>query len=222
MQYFSKTTFQFLKDIKYNNDRDWFSDNKTRYDDARSELSIFSNALLDRLMLFDESFRDGEAPYLFRIYRDARYAKGVPYKTNLGALFLKGGRPAMCERAGYYFHIEPGNSFFGGGAHNPTPQWLGAIRDEIVSNPKRFKKILNQPDFKDFYSLEGAQLKTAPRGFPKDHPEIDLLRYKSFFGYHPLSDEQVLGGNLLDYLAKAFEAIYPLNAWLNACSLKIK
>ncbi len=221
MTYFTKKTFRFLEDIKLNNNRDWFVENKPRYEAARKELKKFADDLMDRLALFDESLRDAETPYIFRIYRDARYSKGIPYKTNLAVFFLKGGRPAMCERAGYYLHLQPDNSFFGGGAYRPTAKWLSAIRDEIVSNPKKLKKIIHHPDFEKYYCLVDAKLKTAPRGFAKDHPEIELLRYKSFAGFHPLSDAQVLGEDFLEDLAQAFRALYPLNNWLNQIALRV-
>lgn len=221
MQYFTKNTFQFLKDIAQNNNREWFGENKPRYDEAKKEAIAVAEALMERIMLFDESLRDGEVPYLFRIYRDARYSKGIPYKTHLGILFLKGGRPMMCDRAGYYLHIEPGNSFLGGGAHRPTSKWLGGIREEIAEQPEKLKEIITDPKFQQYYSLEGEKLKTAPRGFPKDHPQIELLRHKSFFAWHPLSDKQVMSGDIVDDLTKAFEAIYPLNAWLNYCGGKV-
>ena len=142
MNKLTKKTFQFLSEIKKNNRRDWFLENKGRYTNIRDELFDFGEALMHKLMSFDKSLQDPHMkPYIFRIYRDARFAKGRPYKNNLGLMLLKGGRPAMSSRAGYYLHIEPGNCFLGGGAHMPTAEWLNSIRESIMEKPRNFQKI---------------------------------------------------------------------------------
>ncbi len=217
MKTISKSVFDFLNELSKNNNRQWFDENRDIYKKIRNELKEFSNELIFKMAIFDRKLIDDEVTaHIFRINRDTRFSKNkLPYKTNLGVLILPGGRKAMQTRAGYYIHIEPGNSFLGGGAHMPPSDWIGQIRDNIIKEPKVFKKIIQSKTFTKYYSLDGAQLKTAPRGYSKEHPEIKLLRYKSFTGFHPLTNKQIYSPDLMDFCAAAFKAIYPLNEFLN-------
>lgn len=208
-------TFEFLADIAQNNNREWFNQNKDRYLEAKENLTIFAENWLHALMTFDESLRDEHKPYVFRIYRDARFAKGRPYKNNLGILLVKGGRANMHSRAGYYLHIQPYGCFLAGGSYMPPNPWLHAIRDDIDESPENFKKILKSKDFKSHFSLEGQRLKTAPRGYDKNHPEIDLLRYKSFMALEPFSHQKVMSKGFFDLLIKSSKALHPFNQYLN-------
>lgn len=212
----SKNIFQFLHEIKNNNRREWFLKNKDRYQAIRKELTTFAEAWFDELTVFDEALRSPEEkPYIFRIYRDARFAKGKIYKTHFGIMIHKGGRPAMHSRAGYYLHLEPGKSFLAGGCYLPPPEWLQNIRNDIAREAKKIKTVLNESYFKKYFTLEGEKVKTSPKGFTKDHPEIELLRHKSFIAVHSLSDEQVMGKDFLNHLSKASKALYPFDEYLN-------
>ena len=216
----TKATLKFFKEIKQNNNREWFLKHKDRYLDVKKELETFAETWHHHIMAFDESLRSpDEKGYVFRIYRDARFAKGAPYKTGLGILVVKGGRPMMHDRAGYYLNIEPGNCFLAGGCYMPPSEWLNAIRTSIAEDATPLKKILNSVSFKKYFSFEGAQLKTSPRDFSKDHPEIELLRYKSFMAMHRLSDEHVLDANFLKELSKMSQALKPFGDYLNALSV---
>lgn len=212
----SSNTFEFLKEIKTHNDRVWFLKNKARYEAARKELHAFAETWFHDLASFDESLRSPEEkPYVFRIYRDARFAKGQLYKTHFGILVCKGGRRSMDERAGYYLHVEPGKSFLAGGCYQPSAPWLTAIREHISKKPNEFKTILSEPRFKKYFQLGGEKLKTAPKGYSKDHPQIELLRHKSFIAMHPLTDEQIKKEDFLKHLHKACQALYPFDHYLN-------
>lgn len=208
-------TFKFLNDISQNNNREWFTENKDRYLDAKDNLTHFADSWLQALMTFDESLRDEHKPYVFRIYRDARFAKGRPYKNNLGILLVKGGRSNMHARAGYYLHIQPHGCFLAGGSYMPPNPWLHAIRDDIDESPENFKAVLSSKTFKKHFSLEGQKLKTAPRGYDKNHPEIDLLRYKSFMALEYFGNATVKSEKFFDTLVGASKALLPFSQYLN-------
>ena len=215
MSQITKATLQFLKEIKENNNKPWFEKNKPRYLSVKKELQDFVDDWLHACMSFDESLRDEHKGYQFRIYRDARFAKGRPYKNNLGLMLGKGGRRAMHEHAGYYLHIEPGNYFLAGGSYMPPKPWLNAIRQSIDESPKNIKKILNNKTFKKHFALEGPRLKTAPRDYPKDHPEIELLKYKGMVAIHYFKDKELMGDDFFDHLVDLCKMMKPFNVYLN-------
>ncbi len=220
MAQISRETFQFLEEIQVNNNREWFAQNKERYQQIQSELREFGEALLQGAMAFDASLRDEPKPYLFRIHRDARFAKGRPYKGNLGLLLVRGGRAAMHLRAGYYLHLEPGGCFLAGGAYMPEKPWLHSIREALAEDAKPFRKIISSEAFRTLFSFGGDALKSAPKGTPKDHPNIDLLRQKDFMALHPLSDKEVLAQDFLPKLLEACRALQPFDAYLNGLAEK--
>lgn len=208
--------FKFLRNIKTNNNREWFLKNKEHYENARKELTAFAEAWFGKVISFDKSLKPlDDKAYVFRIYRDARFAKGNLYKTNMATMIIKGGRPAMHSRAGYYLHIEPGGCFLAGGCYLPPSEWLNNIRTDISKSPQKIKEIIKNASFKKYFNLEGEKVKTTPKGFPKDHPEIELLRHKSYMAIHHLTDQQVTGKNFLDHLSKACKALQPFDEYFN-------
>lgn len=219
MKILSQTTLQFLKELKQHNDRDWFNDNKNRYEEAKQEFEQFIDELIQSIAVFDPSIAHHTTKdCVFRIYRDMRFSKDKsPYKTNFGAHITSAAkRSEIHSRAGYYIHLEPGNSMLAGGAYRPKGDWLKAIRREIDENAAGLKKILNSNGFKKYFGeIEGEKLKTSPRGYSIDHPEIELLRYKSFLATHPVSDEQVVNDDFLQHSTRVFEALYPFDQFLN-------
>jgi len=212
-------TFQFLKDLKNNNDRDWFNDNKPRYKEARENFIEFVSELLLQIAEFDPSISHHEAKKcVFRIYRDIRFSKDKsPYKTNFGAHVTSAAKKSeIHSRAGYYLHLEPGGSFLAGGAYGPTGPWLKAIRQEIAYNADDFKKILTSDSFKKYFGeMRGEKLKTSPRDYPNDHPEIELLRHKSFLAMHECDDELVLSDGFVAHCGQVFQALKPFDDFLN-------
>lgn len=219
MQTITKPTLQFLKDLKQNNDRDWFTKNKSNYNKAKQEFEQFVDELIQSISGFDpEIVHQTAKNTVFRIYRDVRFSNDKsPYKTNFGAHITgAANKSELHSRAGYYIHLEPGQSFLAGGAYLPTGNWLKAIRKEIDENTDELKRILRSKSFKaTFGEMEGEKLKTSPRDYPSDHPEIELLRYKSFLAVHNISDEQILADDFLKKCTDVFKALYPFDQFLN-------
>ena len=218
----SKSTFQFLKDLKVNNDRDWFNANKDRYKQAKEEFDQFINALIAEIAKFDPTVAHFTAKEcVFRIYRDVRFSKDKsPYKTHFGGHITSAPKKSEIHtRAGYYIHLEPGASMLAGGAYLPESKWLRSIREKICSETKDFKKILNNRAFKEtFGEIEGEKLKRPPRDFPGDHPEIEILKQKSFLATHKLKDKDVLANDFVKHSGKVFKVLAPFDAFLNAAN----
>ena len=149
-----QNAFQFLIDLKFNNNRPWFNDNKERYLIAKNDFYLFVEELIVLLKNQDKSIDVNSAKEcVFRIYRDARFSKNKePYKTNFGAFISKGGKKS--PYAGYYIHFEPDNSFMGGGIYQPTPILLKSIRTQIFENCNEYQEILDQKDFKKQFQLK--------------------------------------------------------------------
>jgi len=214
-------TLDFLNKLKKNNNRDWFQDNKPLYTEINQNFADFLNSLIAGIAKFDKEITglDGKKS-IFRIYRDVRFSKDKsPYKINMGAHLVTGGKKNQHDKAGYYIHLQPGGSFLAGGAYMPPAPWLKNIRSELALNADEFRKILNSKDFKNYFGeLEGESLKTAPRDYPKNHPEIELLKRKSFLAVHNLDDKTVLSDKFYDHCLKVFKALYPFDQYLNQAS----
>ncbi len=219
MKTISKQSFNFLKELKKNNNRDWFNENKSDYEKAKNEFIEFVDALIINISKFDSSIKHHQAKdCVFRIYRDVRFSKDKsPYKTHFGAHITSAKkRSEIHSRAGYYIHLEPGASMLAGGAYLPESNWLKAIRQEIDYEIKEFKKIINSKAFKDtFGEMEGEKLVNAPKEYPKDHPEIELLKHKSFLASHYCKDKDVLATDFLSHSTKVFKTLYPFDSFLN-------
>lgn len=219
MNVISKSTFDFLKELGENNNKEWFTANKPQYELAKKEFEVFVDALIEQISLFDDSISHHKAKdCIFRIYRDVRFSKDKsPYKTHMGAHITSAAkRSEIHSRAGYYIHIGPNESMLAGGAYLPQGPWLKAIRQEISYNAEALRNILNSSDFKKhFGAMEGEKLKTAPRDYEKDHPEIELLKHKSFLASHKLQDDQVTDLGFLRHSASVFRALYPFDEFLN-------
>jgi len=209
--------FKFLRSVAKNNNRDWFEKNKPTYLEAKSSFEDFLEVFHKELVKIDESLGSLNPRKMgFRIYRDVRFSKDKrPYKTNMGAGFSPHGK--MEQEPGYYIHIEPGKSFIAGGIYMPNPENLAKIRQEIDYNATKFLKILNGKEFKKyFYGLsDWDRVKTAPKGYPKDHPHIDLLKNKSFTVSSAFTDKEVNDKNFVKKLVVICKSIKQLNDYLN-------
>ncbi len=207
-----KQVLGFLKKLEKNNNRDWFNANKPQFIAAQEELTAFVDKLISGIARFDpEIIGTDPKSCLFRIYRDIRFSKDKsPYKLNMGASINPGGRKS--QLAGYYVHIQPGNCFLAGGKHMPTSAELLAIRKSIVKRPEEFLKIAKAKKFKEYFGeITGEKLKTAPKGFPKDHKMIDYLRLKGFIAYHEkVPEKRVLDPKYDKYVLEVFKAMKPL------------
>ena len=211
-------TLHFLTALKKNNNREWFQEHKPEYVKIRKNFEDFSSVLLEKLKTFDETLQNLEVKQcLFRIYRDVRFSPNKePYKTHFGVYFAKnGGRNS--HFAGYYFHLDPDESFFGGGIYMPLPEYLKAIRKEIYYQIDEFKAIINAPDFRKYYAgiEEIEKLKKAPADFPKDFPEIELLKNKHFFSSHYYNPQDACKEDFIDFVATGLKAVKPLVDFVN-------
>lgn len=206
----------FLAELKANNTREWFAANKPRYEQAAADFLALAEEILRRLAHREPVFAALKAKEcVFRIYRDTRFSPDkTPYKIHLGAYFCKGGKQSPL--AGYYLHIQPGESFAAGGCWMPPAPLLQAIRQEIDYNSDEFRAIVEAPEFiRRFGKLSGERLKTAPKGYPATHPDIEFLKHKSFVAVQPLSDNLVLSPDFIDSVLDAFAAMQPLVNFLN-------
>ncbi len=205
-----KENLDFLIDLKANNNRDWFTENKSLYLKNHEDLIAFADDLLIKMNEHDTIETPSGKKSLYRIYRDVRFSKDKsPYKTHWSGSF---SRATKLLRGGYYFHIEPGNSFIGGGFWGPNKEDLLRIREDIATDDEELRAILSSPEFVEAFgglSKFGDQLKTAPKGFDKDHPAIDLLRFKQFIVGKHFSDEEVLSENFSERANSTFKLMRP-------------
>lgn len=214
----SKTTLNFLKELKENNNKEWFNDNKVRFNIAKEEFELFIVDLVLQIQKFDKSISHiNPKKTIFRIYRDVRFSKNKdPYKVNFGAHIHPGDKQAVHSVAGYYIHIEPnGKSMLAGGAYMPPSEWIKAIRKEIEFNGKEFKTIINSKSFKTYFKLEGEKLQRPPQVFNPMHKDIELLKFKSLIAVHNPTDKQVSSNDFLNHCFKAFKTLYPFDQILN-------
>ena len=199
---------QFLNDIKNNNNREWFAENKLIYEKHQAKLVLFAEKMMDRLSEHDKiDYKTGKKSVI-RVYRDVRFSKDKsPYKIYSGMGFR---RSSKMLRGGYYLHIEPGNSFVGGGFWEPNKEDLLKIRRAIQLDEDEFRKIITSEAFVSIFGeLKGNQLKTCPKGFSKDSSAIDLLRYKQYLLTKEFSDDEVICDTFFDEADKVFRAMRP-------------
>lgn len=209
-------TFDFLSDLAKHNKKEWMDDNKKRYNEAKGYVIELIAEVIEKSAAFDKSLVGLEPKKtLFRINRDIRFSKNKdPYKTNFGAAIVQGGRRS--GNPGYYFHIKPGENFVGGGLYQPEPVALQKVRQEIDYNGKKLRKIIDDKNFKKIYPEPHSEdrLKTAPKGYPKDHPDLDLLQLKHYVFMTKLTDKDVVSKSIVDKTVNAYQTLYPFNRFL--------
>ncbi len=202
---FSNDLLEFLKLLKENNDRDWFNDHKTEFKKLEAVAKIRFNTLFDALKVHD----DLDRVKMFRIYRDVRFSKNkAPYKTHFSGSFSR-RKPDL--RGGYYLHIQPNNeSFVAVGFWDPSKEDLLRIRKEIEMDDSEIRAIIKNKIFKSIWGdFSGDELKTAPRGFDKEHKAMDLIRKKQFIFTKKYTDKQVVSPNFLHDVNASFKAVRP-------------
>ncbi|WP_462281005.1 DUF2461 domain-containing protein [Salinivirga cyanobacteriivorans] len=205
----------FLKELQQNNNREWFKSHKTKYEQTRKEFEAFIEKVIAGIGTFDTQVVGlTSKASVFRIYRDVRFSKDKrPYKTHYGAFMAENGRKS--SKAGYYLHIEPGNCFLGGGLYHPDSEQLKKVRQQLDYDAARLREIVSERQFKKtFGRLTGSQLKTAPRDYSMDHPDIDLLRFKDFLATH-FFDDKIINIGDAEYVVNRFKVMKPLNDYLN-------
>ena len=212
--YFTKSTFQFLKDLKANNDRAWFAENKHRYEDHLKDPALrFIEAFAPELRKISPHFM-ATPRSLFRIYRDTRFSKDKsPYKTAAGIHF-RHDSAKDAHAPGFYVHIAPGECFLGMGIWHPDSKTLRRIREGIVDDPAAWKKVSRSKAFTGEFDLEGDSLKRAPKGFDPEHPLIEDLRRKDFIGVKRVPQSFITSRDLPKELARTFKKGVPLVRYL--------
>jgi uncharacterized protein (TIGR02453 family) len=209
--------FTFLGELARNNNREWFTENKKVYQEALDLFREFAAELLTEITKFDPTLAGQDAKdSIFRIYKDVRFSKDkTPYKTHFGCWMTKGGRKST--DAGYYFHLEPGNSFMAAGVHSPPKEQLNLIRQEILYNPDAYLELINDPVLVKGYERAGKDdmLKKGPVGYPKDFEYLEELKYKHYVYSRSYSDKQVVEKNFIQTLAGDYKGLVPLVNYLN-------
>jgi uncharacterized protein (TIGR02453 family) len=214
----NKSTLEFLRQITKNNNREWFLKNRPFYDEARENFESFVQEVINELIKFEPIMKGLEVKScVYRFNRDIRFSNDKsPYKNHFGAFIVKGGKKNGDKFAGYYLHIEPSKSIIAGGAYMPPAPWLSAIREKIDEEPDRFIKLINDKKFiKYFGAITGESLKKAPKGYPSDHPQLELLKFKSYLIMSEPKDSQVLDTQYFSYVMEVLSAMKPFNDFLN-------
>ncbi|CAL2075522.1 DUF2461 domain-containing protein [Tenacibaculum sp. 190524A02b] len=202
---FQKSSLKFLKDLKENNNREWFGENKATFTEAQTNAKGLYAAIRQKLEEHDEidKFK------LFRIYRDVRFSKDkTPYQPHFAGSFSRLGAEL---RGGYYLRIRPGESFLAGGFWEPNKEDLYRIRKEFEIDDSEIREILSEEKFVKYFGgkFDGAELKTAPKGFDKEHKAIDLIRKKGFIAVRNFSDNEVLSKNFMEEINNSYLALRP-------------
>lgn len=209
-----KTTLDFLKKLAANNDRDWFNEHKSQYEKAKENAETFIDALIAKMNVHDQLETLSGKKSLFRIYNDVRFSKNkAPYNPRFAG-YLKRSKPLL--RGGYYIRISPGESRVVCGFMFPNADDLKRIREDIAVNYGDWKKLLKAKSItQNFGTMQGEQVKTAPKGFASNDPAIELLRYKQFWFERKFTDREVLAGDFLNKVNTTYKAIRPFFGYMS-------
>lgn len=206
-----KETFNFLKALRDNNNREWFNERKATFKEHEAEVKSFYAEIQNKLQETD-NIADNK---VYRIYRDVRFSKDkTPFKSRFAGDFR---RATKALRGSYYLNIEPGNSIVGGGFYGPNPEDLKRIRAEIDQDDSELRTILNNNKFKAIFDeLQGAEVKSAPRGFKPDHPAIDLLRKKQFILFKRFTNQEVMQEDFKEKVMEVYLTIRPFFDYMSS------
>lgn len=207
----------FLKELQENNNKEWMDAHRPQYEAARDAFKEIIGVLLGELPRFDEGLI-GITPKdcIFRLNRDIRFSKDkTPYKNDFGAAMSEGGRRS--PNAVYYLHLQPNNeSFIAGGMYMPANEYLSKVRQEVDYNPQELKQIVSNSDFKKYFGeIQGEKLSRPPKGYKADHPNVELLKLKSFIVLHPFTDEEIISENFISETIHMFQIVQPFIQYLN-------
>lgn len=216
--YITPQLFAFFRELRENNNRDWFQANKRRYEEqVREPLLQFITDFGVRLAEISPHYiadarKSGGS--LFRIYRDVRFSKDkTPYKTAAGIQFRhESGKDVHAP--GFYLHLEPGSVFAGTGIWQPDTRTLTKIRDAIVEDPSRWQQVISDEAFSSTFKLEGESLKRVPKGYDPDHPLIEDLKRKDFIGSIPFSEEKACAPDFIDRFTEVCRVAAPFIEFL--------
>ncbi|EMJ90910.1 DUF2461 domain-containing protein [Leptospira alstonii] len=211
------STLDFLKKLAKNNNKPWLEKNKDRFLEAKADFENLITELVIGLAKIEPSLAGVDPKKcIFRIYRDVRFSKNKePYKTNFGASIGPTGKDL--RKPLFYFHVQPGGeSFLAGGLYMPDSPVLKKVRESILENSNFLKKIVQEKKFvKEFGGLSDMKLKTAPKGFSKDHPDLEWIQYTSYIVEKKLKDEDLLSKNLIKNTIESYKILRPFLEYLN-------
>lgn len=208
----------FLRELRENNNREWFQENKSRYQQLKNEFEGLVDEMIAKIALWDEEVVHLKAKdCVYRIYRDVRFSPDKsPYKTHFGA-YICGFRGRNSGRCGYYLHLEPGGSLLGGGCYCPEPALLKRLRQDIYDNIEEFTSIIREPEFAAEFPVIGAEgkLKKVPAPFPADFPAADLLKNRNYDVLSVKPDNWFEAADFQDKADAVFKKMYKFNRFLN-------
>lgn len=209
------SSLDFLEELKKHNEREWFNAHKSEFLEAQGLIENFATQMLAKLNMHDVIETASGKKSLYRQYRDIRFAKDkTPFKTYWGGSFKRAGKS---RRGGYYYHFEKGNSFVAGAFWGPSAADLKLIREDIYFDAKPLRTIISSTPFiENFGGLQGEQLKTSPKGFESNHPEIDLLRYKQFLLIRRFSDQELLSDDFALLVDESFHEMRPFFDYMSS------
>ena len=209
-------SFRFLAQLRKNNDRAWFEAHRPEYEDAKARFESLVDQIIAGLAPVDGLAALQAKDTTMRIFRDVRFSKDKsPYRTSMAANLAPGGRKST--RYGYHISLAPGESIVAGGMYMPEPAQLNRLRDAIAADARPLKAVVQDKNFKKYFgALEGEKVKTFPQGYDRDHPDIELLKFKQFLAVHHMPDEVVLGPRFAAHVVKVCAAMRPFNDYLNA------
>jgi TIGR02453 family protein len=200
--------FHFLQELAANNNREWFNENRDKYEKARIEFEKLLSTVISRIALFDESIKGVQVKdCTYRIYRDTRFSPDkTPYKTHFGGYINAKGKKS--DHCGYYIHIQPGNCLLAGGNICPSSKLLKELRQAVYDNIDEYVSIVEDPEFKKYFPVIGDNfLKTAPQGFPKDFKYINYLKCKEYVCSYNVPDEFFTSPDFFDKTDDVFKQL---------------
>jgi uncharacterized protein (TIGR02453 family) len=215
-------SFSFLRKLVVNNHKEWFDAHRGDYMEAKQEFETFLEQLISGIRDFDPTIGQVTTKdCVYRIYRDLRFSPDkTPYKNYFGAYIASGGRKS--ELAGYYFHIEPAgsgyinHSIWSGGLYSPDPLVLKAVRTDIYEMSEEYKDIIENKEFEStFQWFNSDMLRTVPKGFPKDFPDISLIKRKDYAFFRNIDEDLLKDGRLLEESLRVYRLMLPLNRFIN-------
>jgi uncharacterized protein (TIGR02453 family) len=219
---FSAETLKFLRALKRNNRREWFNAHRDDYEAyVRQPMTAIVARLADDFRAFAPELVASPKVSMYRIYRDTRFSENkTPYKTHIAAVFPTRGL-LKHEGAGAYFHISPDEVWVGGGMYSPEPAQLYAVREHIASHVKQLRAVVESPRFRrQFGTLDGDKLQRVPRGFPRDHPAAEYLKFRNFLAGAEFPGTFATRPKFYSTLLAVFRHVTPLARFLNAPLLK--
>jgi len=214
---FTADTLRFLRALKRNNRREWFNAHRDDYEvHVRQPMAVVVERLAHDFRAFAPELVASPKVSMYRIYRDTRFSENkTPYKTHIAAVFPPRGLPKH-EGAGVYFHVSPDEVWIGGGMYAPQTPQLQAVREHIAANVKQLRSIVESPGFRRRVgALEGERLQRVPRGFPKDHPAAEYLKYRQFLAGADLPPGTATSPRFYGTLLDVFRQVVPLVRFLN-------